>query len=88
MDISPITESASAVETNPTSGNAESEEMSQFLRLLTTQIENQDPLEPLDANQFIEQLATINRLEQQITTNGYLEEIVGFIRSLDDNNEQ
>ena len=87
MDVSPITESASTVETNPTSGNAESEEMSQFLRLQTTQIENQDPLEPLDANQFIEQLATINSLEQQITPNGYLEEIVGFIRSIDDSSE-
>ncbi|WP_173196813.1 flagellar hook assembly protein FlgD [Parvularcula mediterranea] len=59
---------------------AESEEMSQFLRLLTAQIENQDPLEPLEANQFIEQLATINALEQQIQANGHLQEIVGLLR--------
>lgn len=61
-----------------------SEERSQFLTLLTAQIENQDPLEPLDANQFIEQLATINALEQQIQTNEYLAEMVGLLRGLED----
>lgn len=58
----------------------ETEEMSQFLRLLTAQIENQDPLEPLDANQFVEQLATINSVEQQIQSNRYLAEILDFLR--------
>jgi flagellar basal-body rod modification protein FlgD len=73
---SPTTQTPAA-ETPPSSS-----EMSEFLRLLTAQIENQDPLEPLDANQFIEQLATINALEQQIATNGHLEEIVGLLRSV------
>jgi flagellar basal-body rod modification protein FlgD len=59
---------------------ASSQEMSQFLQLLTAQIQNQDPMEPMEANQFIEQLATINNLEQQIAANGHLEEIVSLLR--------
>ncbi|MEO1042578.1 MAG: flagellar hook capping FlgD N-terminal domain-containing protein [Pseudomonadota bacterium] len=75
--------------TTPTTGTSdilgpqteESEEMSEFLLLLTAQIENQDPLEPLDANQFVEQLAMINALEQQIETNSKLDDIIGLIRT-------
>jgi flagellar basal-body rod modification protein FlgD len=59
---------------------ASSDEMSQFLMLLTAQIENQDPMEPMEANQFIEQLATINGLEQQIASNEHLKEIIGLLR--------
>lgn len=80
MQISPLSLNDSVVSDVPTA-EVESEEMSQFLRLLTAQIENQDPLEPLEANQFIEQLATINALEQQIQTNNHLEEIVGLLRN-------
>lgn len=82
MDIAPVGNVAPQSR-DETSETASSEEMSQFLRLLTTQIENQDPLEPLDANQFIEQLATINGLEQQIETNRLLREMVGVLRDGD-----
>ncbi len=40
-----------------------------FLQLLTTQLRNQSPLEPLDANQFTEQLVQYSTVEQQIQTN-------------------
>jgi len=40
-----------------------------FLRLLTTQLQNQDPLEPLDATKFTEQLVSYSQVEQQINTN-------------------
>lgn len=78
MDVNPVNENTAS----PITATApiESEEMSEFLLLLTAQIENQDPLDPLDANQFIEQLATINALEQQIETNSNLEEIISLIR--------
>ncbi|GGY43905.1 flagellar hook assembly protein FlgD [Parvularcula lutaonensis] len=80
MDIAALSASTS---TDPAIGGArtdQSQEMSEFLRLLTAQIENQDPMEPLEANQFIEQLATINALEQQIQTNAYLEQMVDLLR--------
>lgn len=83
MEVNPISEATRTDIADAIPEEAATEEMSQFLRLLTAQIENQDPLEPLDANQFIEQLATINSLEQQIQTNGFLEEILETIRDAD-----
>ena len=56
------------------------EQLTQFLSLLTTQIQNQDPLEPLDSTGFVEQLATFSSLEQQVQSNAYLEEILTALR--------
>lgn len=82
MEVSEATSTTAANSTsNATAPTEQTEEMSQFLTLLTAQIENQDPLEPLDANQFVEQLATINALEQQIETNSNLEEIIIILRT-------
>jgi flagellar basal-body rod modification protein FlgD len=44
-----------------------------FLRLLVTQLQNQDPLDPLDAQDFASQLAEFTAMEQQILTNQLLE---------------
>ncbi len=41
----------------------------QFLTLLTTQLKNQNPLEPLDTNQFTQQLVQFASVEQQIKSN-------------------
>ena len=49
-----------------------------FLLLLTTQLKNQDPLEPLDSNQFTEQLVQFTNVEQSIATNKHLESLVGM----------
>jgi flagellar basal-body rod modification protein FlgD len=45
-----------------------------FLLLLVTQLRHQDPLEPLDAQDFASQLAEFTALEQQIETNELLTE--------------
>lgn len=47
-----------------------------FLQLLTTQLRNQDPLEPMDANEFTNQLVQFSAVEQQIQTNSYLEDLI------------
>lgn len=47
-----------------------------FLQLLTTQLRNQDPLEPMDTNQFTQQLVQFSGVEQQIKTNSYLENLI------------
>ncbi len=47
-----------------------------FLQLLTTQLRNQDPLEPMDTNQFTQQLVQFSGVEQQIRTNSYLESLI------------
>jgi flagellar basal-body rod modification protein FlgD len=43
-----------------------------FLSLLTTQLKNQSPLDPLDANQFTQQLVQFSSVEQQLKTNDLL----------------
>ncbi len=43
-----------------------------FLKLLITQLQNQDPLNPMDNQQFSTQLATFNMLDQLIGINGTL----------------
>ena len=44
-----------------------------FLQLLTTQLQNQNPLDPLDTNQFTEQLVQFTGVEQAVKTNENLE---------------
>jgi flagellar basal-body rod modification protein FlgD len=48
-----------------------------FLRLLTTQLKNQDPISPMDANEFTNQLVSFSQVEQQIATNEKLDELIG-----------
>ncbi|HEY9013125.1 MAG TPA: flagellar hook capping FlgD N-terminal domain-containing protein [Devosia sp.] len=44
-----------------------------FLQILTTQLKNQNPLDPLDTNQFTQQLVQFTGVEQQLKTNQFLE---------------
>ena len=46
-----------------------------FLRLLTTQLKNQDPLDPVDSSEFAVQLATFSGVEQQVKTNDLLTDL-------------
>ncbi|WP_208353677.1 flagellar hook capping FlgD N-terminal domain-containing protein [Pseudaestuariivita rosea] len=55
------------------SSNALSGDLETFLTLLTSQIENQDPLEPVDSTEYVAQLASFSQVEQQVTTNELLE---------------
>lgn len=51
-------------------------DLNQFLTLLVSQLQNQDPLEPLDANQFTSQLVQFASVEQQIYQNANLEKLL------------
>ena len=52
-----------------------------FLVLLTTQLKNQDPTDPLDSNQFTEQLVSFTGVEQQINANENLEQLIALTQS-------
>lgn len=52
-----------------------------FLKLLTTQLQNQDPTAPTDTNQLTQQIATLSQVEQQISTNKNLEKLVSLFNA-------
>ncbi len=75
MDIAPLTatQSNSQIGSAAVSGNQLAEDFDTFLTLLTTQLQNQDPTDPMDSNEFTNQLVQFSGVEQQIQTNENLE---------------
>ncbi|WP_417308387.1 flagellar hook assembly protein FlgD [Devosia sp.] len=65
----------SAGSTSALSGTRQSiaQNFDTFLSLLTTQLKHQNPLDPLDTNQFTQQLVQFTGVEQQLKTNEFLE---------------
>jgi flagellar basal-body rod modification protein FlgD len=57
--------------------SALSSDFETFLLMLTTQMENQDPLNPVESEDFAVQLATFSGVEQQVKTNDLLENLAG-----------
>lgn len=54
------------------------EDFDDFLILLTTQLQNQDPLDPTDSTEFTNQLVAFAGVEQQINANQRLEDLVSL----------
>ena len=52
-----------------------------FLTLLTAQLQNQDPLSPMEANEFTQQLVQFSSVEQAIQSNKHLEQLLAQSRS-------
>src|SRR6266513_1204459 len=61
---------------NSTTGSTLAGNFQSFLTLLTTQLKNQNPLDPLDTNQFTQQLVQFAGVEQQLRTNDQLASLV------------
>lgn len=78
MEISPTTTSLSpsAARSNAAPPSAISSDFDTFLRMLTVQITNQDPLNPINSEEFAVQLATFSGVEQQVRTNQLLESVI------------
>ena len=55
-----------------------SKDFNEFLILLTTQLQNQDPLSPMDTTEFTNQLVAFAGVEQQINTNQKLDSLVSL----------
>ena len=70
--------SSASSSTTATGGAAIAENFDQFLTLLTTQLKNQSPLDPLDTNQFTSQLVQFAGVEQQLKTNQTLTSLLSL----------
>lgn len=72
----PTTTTAASTTKSATAINAD---FQTFLKLLTTQMQNQDPLKPLDSTEFVAQLASFSAVEQQVQSNDKLDDILGAL---------
>jgi flagellar basal-body rod modification protein FlgD len=68
--------STAAAQTGSTALNSLSANFGDFLNLLMTQLQNQDPTSPLDTNQFTSELVQFSSVEQQIDTNTSLTQLI------------
>jgi flagellar basal-body rod modification protein FlgD len=69
----------SSTTSNATTGAASiASNFNSFLQLLTTQLQNQDPTNPLDTNQFTQELVSFSSVEQQINMNNNLSTLISL----------
>jgi flagellar basal-body rod modification protein FlgD len=71
-----VTSSTSASST--TGSQSLAGNFNEFLTLLTTQLQNQDPLNPMDTNQFTQQLVEFSSVEQQINMNQQMSTLISL----------
>ncbi|MEQ8601973.1 MAG: flagellar hook assembly protein FlgD [Marivibrio sp.] len=57
------------------------ENFDNFLTILTTQLQNQDPLSPMDTHEFTNQLVAFADVEQSVRQSGQLDDLIGLNRA-------
>jgi len=74
MQVPPTgqTNTTNTSNTTPASQATPTVNYNEFLQLLITELQNQDPTSPMDPTQSISQLATFSGVEQQVQTNSTL----------------
>ena len=82
MDVTSTTAAASAGGTQiktqeEASASMITSDFETFLTMLTAQLENQDPLNPVESTDYAVQLATFSGVEQQVQTNDLLKDLAG-----------
>jgi flagellar basal-body rod modification protein FlgD len=79
FSINPVTMSAaqSSSSSDSKSTDAGTVDKTEFLKLLVTQLRNQDPMNPVENQEFVAQLATFSSLEQLIAINKAVTQLAG-----------
>lgn len=80
MDVSSATQTGSSSSTGSSLVGL-ADQYDQFLTLLTTQLQNQDPLDPMDNKDMVNQLVNFASVEQQIKQNDNLESLIGLLNA-------
>ncbi len=76
MDIGTLTSTAGAAGSSAARASV-SDTFDTFLTLLTTQLQYQDPVDPLNTDEFTNQLVQFSQVEQQIASNDKLDALLG-----------
>jgi flagellar basal-body rod modification protein FlgD len=82
--VASATSTSSSTASNKTASTATTgiaDNFQTFLTLLTTQLQNQNPLDPLDTNQFTQQLVQFAGVEQQLKSNDQLKSLIDIEKS-------
>ncbi|MBE2278012.1 MAG: flagellar hook assembly protein FlgD [Rhodobacteraceae bacterium] len=78
MDVAPTTLTTTATTAQRSgAGGMISSDFQTFLTMLTVQMQNQDPMNPIDSADYAVQLATFSGVEQQVLTNQLLQAMQG-----------
>jgi len=72
MDVAATTSGATKVSSAASGSAALTSDFQTFLKLMTTQLEFQDPMNPVDSTEYLSQLASFSAVEQQTQTNKLL----------------
>jgi flagellar basal-body rod modification protein FlgD len=80
ITATPVTTAAGSTAATTTGADSQmiASNFTTFLQLLTTQLKNQNPLDPLDTNQFTQQLVQFAQVEQQMKSNDQLATLVSM----------
>ncbi|MCV2866097.1 flagellar hook capping FlgD N-terminal domain-containing protein [Albidovulum sediminicola] len=73
MEISSLSSSPTLAQGSGSGGALIESDFNTFLKMLTTQLQNQDPLNPIESSDYAAQLATFSGVEQQVRTNQLLQ---------------
>lgn len=87
MSVAPVdgnTQSQAAGALSQAAGAGQAMGKDEFLKLLVTQLENQDPLEPMDNTEFVAQLAQFSTLEGITNLQGSVDGMTGSMDSMRD----
>lgn len=80
MTTAPVTQATlqQTAQNTQKGADAVAKDYMSFLNLLTTQLKNQDPMNPMDSAQFTSQLVQFNQVEQAINTNTKLDSLLNM----------
>jgi len=74
MQVTSVTQNSATAASSVANAasTAASSQYTDFLTLLTTELQNQDPTKPMDPTQTVTQLATFSSVQQSVQSNQYL----------------
>lgn len=84
MELSNTLQSAASQAAQPAASSDKgviSSDFETFLKMLSTQLQNQDPLNPVESSDYAVQLATFSSVEQQVLTNDRLQDLANQIQT-------
>lgn len=83
MDVSSIASTSTSTSTSTTNATTSAMgDYNTFLQLLIAQAKNQDPTNPTDPAQYVQQFAALSQVEQSAKANAKLDQIIAGIAAL------